>query len=169
MCNLYSITTNQDAISKLFAVTNDMSGNLPSMPGVFPDQEAPVVRSHDAQRELIRMRWDMPPPPTFGGPPITNIRNTTLQHWLVGSSPRTGSCACLKLFRIRARTKSCHECVCLELGLRSVCVRRNMNEFKGDRGPKSKPVPGPHLVFGFRTTDLTQSLRPSIPKPCRSF
>jgi putative SOS response-associated peptidase YedK len=24
--------------------------------------------------------------------------------------------------------------------------------FKGDRGPKSKPVPGPHLVYGFLTT-----------------
>jgi hypothetical protein len=25
-------------------------------------------------------------------------------------------------------------------------------EFKGDRGTKSKPVPGPHLVYGFLTT-----------------
>ena len=49
MCNLYSITTNQDAIRRLFAVTSDMAGNLPSMPGVFPDQEAPVVRNHDGQ------------------------------------------------------------------------------------------------------------------------
>jgi putative SOS response-associated peptidase YedK len=73
MCNLYSIATNQDAIRRLFAVTSDMSGNLPSMPGVFPDQEAPVVRSHDSQRELIKMRWGMPPPPKFGGPPVTNF------------------------------------------------------------------------------------------------
>jgi putative SOS response-associated peptidase YedK len=25
-------------------------------------------------------------------------------------------------------------------------------EFKGDRGSKSKPIPGPHLVYGFLTT-----------------
>jgi putative SOS response-associated peptidase YedK len=25
-------------------------------------------------------------------------------------------------------------------------------EFKGDRGTKSKPIPGPHLVYGFLTT-----------------
>ena len=25
-------------------------------------------------------------------------------------------------------------------------------EFKGDRGTKSKPVPGPHLVYSFMTT-----------------
>jgi putative SOS response-associated peptidase YedK len=23
----------------------------------------------------------MPPPPKFGGPPVTNIRNTTSPHW----------------------------------------------------------------------------------------
>ena len=27
------------------------------------------------------MRWGMPPPPTFGGPPVTNIRNTSSPHW----------------------------------------------------------------------------------------
>ena len=43
--------------------------------GVFPDQEAPVVRSHDSQRELIKMRWGMPPPPKFGWQRVTNIRN----------------------------------------------------------------------------------------------
>ena len=46
MCNLYSITTNQDAIRRLFGVTVDSTGNLPPMPGVFPDYEAPVVRNH---------------------------------------------------------------------------------------------------------------------------
>ena len=37
MCNLYSITTNQEAISALFRVINRYVGNLPPMPGVFPD------------------------------------------------------------------------------------------------------------------------------------
>ena len=27
------------------------------------------------------MRWRMPPPPRSGGPPVTNIRNTTSPHW----------------------------------------------------------------------------------------
>lgn len=45
MCNLYSITTDQGAIRRLFAVTSDVSGNLGSMPDVFPDQEVPVVRN----------------------------------------------------------------------------------------------------------------------------
>ena len=37
MCNLYSITTNQEAILRLFRVVNRYVGNLPPMPGVFPD------------------------------------------------------------------------------------------------------------------------------------
>jgi hypothetical protein len=37
MCNLYSITTNQAAISALFRVINRYIGNPAPMPGVFPD------------------------------------------------------------------------------------------------------------------------------------
>jgi putative SOS response-associated peptidase YedK len=76
MCNLYSITKNQDAIRRLFRVTRDSAGNLSPMPGVFPDYPAPVVRNTGTERELTLMRWGMPPPPKFGGPPVTNIRNT---------------------------------------------------------------------------------------------
>jgi putative SOS response-associated peptidase YedK len=81
MCNLYSITTNQAAIIALFRVMNRYVGNLPPMPGVFPDYPAPVVRSAAGERDLIMMRWGMPPPPRAGGFPVTNIRNTTSPHW----------------------------------------------------------------------------------------
>jgi hypothetical protein len=40
-----SITTNQAAIIALFRVVNRYVGNLPPMPGVFPDYPAPVVRN----------------------------------------------------------------------------------------------------------------------------
>ena len=81
MCNLYSITTNQAAIIALFRAVNHNVGNLPPMPGVFPDYPAPVVRNTDTGRELAMMRWGMPPPPRTGGPPVTNIRNTASPHW----------------------------------------------------------------------------------------
>ncbi len=63
MCNLYSITTNQAAIAALFRVMNRYVGNLPPMPGVFPDYPAPVVRNDDTLREMVMMRLGMPPPP----------------------------------------------------------------------------------------------------------
>jgi putative SOS response-associated peptidase YedK len=81
MCNLYSITTNQAVIIALFRVINRYVGNQPPMPGVFPDYPAPVVRNTDTGRELTMMRWGMPPPPRTGGPPVTNIRNTSSPHW----------------------------------------------------------------------------------------
>jgi putative SOS response-associated peptidase YedK len=52
MCNLYSITTNQAAIIALFRVINRYVGNLPPMPGVFPDYPAPATRSTDHGTEL---------------------------------------------------------------------------------------------------------------------
>ena len=58
--NLYSITTNQAAISALFRVVNRYVGNLAPMPGVFPDYKAPIVRNGAEGRELTTARWGMP-------------------------------------------------------------------------------------------------------------
>ena len=56
MFNLYSITTNQAAIAARFRVVNRYVGNLPPMPGVFPDYPAPVIRDAGAERELAMMQ-----------------------------------------------------------------------------------------------------------------
>jgi putative SOS response-associated peptidase YedK len=37
-------------------------------------------------------------------------------------------------------------------------------EFKGDHGTKSKPIPGPHLVYGFLTTAPNAVVEPIHPK-----
>lgn len=81
MCNLYSITTNQEAIRTLFRVVNRYVGNLAPMPGVFPGYPAPVVRTAGSELEMVLMRWGMPAPPRSGGTPVTNIRNTASPHW----------------------------------------------------------------------------------------
>jgi putative SOS response-associated peptidase YedK len=62
MCNLYSMTTNVEAIRRLFQIdpSNDKTGNLPSMPGIYPDYPAPIVRNGGAGRELAMARWGMP-------------------------------------------------------------------------------------------------------------
>ena len=45
MCNLYSETSNQDAIRDLVGAFEDRVGNLPLYRAIFPDKLAPVVRS----------------------------------------------------------------------------------------------------------------------------
>lgn len=56
MCNLYSITANQAAISALFRVVNRYVSNLDPMPGVVPDYKAPIVRTGAEGRELVTAR-----------------------------------------------------------------------------------------------------------------
>jgi putative SOS response-associated peptidase YedK len=82
MCNLYSMTKGQDALRKLFRVTEDRAGNLPSLPAIFPDQMAPIVRGEaEGRRVLEMMRWGFPPPPNVGSHPVTNVRNLASPYW----------------------------------------------------------------------------------------
>jgi putative SOS response-associated peptidase YedK len=61
MCNLYSMTKSQQAIRDLVSLWRDNTGNLPPLPGIFPDGLAPVVVAHeDGRREMRKMRWGMP-------------------------------------------------------------------------------------------------------------
>ena len=61
MCNLYSVTKGQAAIIALTRAMRDRTGNLPPLPGIFPDYLAPIVRNApDGVRELAMARWGMP-------------------------------------------------------------------------------------------------------------
>lgn len=86
MCNLYSMTSTQEAIRRMFRVEVDHTGNMPPLPGIYPDYAAPIVRTGDAGRELAMARWGMPTPQKFlagrkADPGVTNIRNTASSHW----------------------------------------------------------------------------------------
>ena len=86
MCNLYSITKGQQAIRELSRAMSDRTGNLPVLPGIFPDYRAPIVRNRDGGRELTMARWGMPSP-LFAlkgkktDPGVTNVRNVGSPHW----------------------------------------------------------------------------------------
>ena len=62
MCNLYSLTKGQQAIRELAGAMSDRTGNLPPLPGIFPDYSAPIVRNQPEGRELTMARWGMPSP-----------------------------------------------------------------------------------------------------------
>lgn len=86
MCNLYSHTKGQSAILAATRAMLDRTGNLPPMPGIFPDMPAPIVRVADGARELTTARWGMPSPQFVlkgrsTDPGVTNIRNTSSPHW----------------------------------------------------------------------------------------
>jgi putative SOS response-associated peptidase YedK len=103
------MTKNVDAIQRLFGALNSRVGNLPSMPGIFPDYPAPIVRNSADEREIVVARWGMPTSQVATmegakkraakleakGKPVdfkellrlepdsgvTNIRNTSSKHW----------------------------------------------------------------------------------------
>ncbi len=86
MCNLYAMASAQAAIREVVGAMTDQTGNLPTLPAIFPDQSAPVVRQGEEGRELVTMRWGMPSP-AFAlkkrktDPGVTNVRNLGSPHW----------------------------------------------------------------------------------------
>jgi putative SOS response-associated peptidase YedK len=81
MCNLYAYRTPQAEARRFLDIVADHSGNQPPLSAIFPDQLAPVVRAGaDGVREMLPMRWGLPPPQS-GQRPVTNIRNTLSAWW----------------------------------------------------------------------------------------
>ena len=63
MCNLYSHTSNAEAIRRMvgdFKRIHENIGNLEPQPGIFPDYPAPIVRNTPEGRELAKVRWGLP-------------------------------------------------------------------------------------------------------------
>ncbi len=94
MCNLYSLTKGQAAILEMTRAMVDRTGNLPPLPGIFPDYPAPIVRNGAEGRELGLARWGMPSP-AFAlkgrktDPGVTNVRNVSSPHWRRWLSPES--------------------------------------------------------------------------------
>jgi hypothetical protein len=127
----------------------------------------------DNGTELTKMRWGMPPPPRAGGYPVTNIRNTSSPHWRAWLSREN---RCLVPFNSfveyapepNPETKK-KDVVWFALNDdRPLAAFAGIwTEFKGGRGTKSKPVPGPHNVYGFLTTSPNAIVEPIHPKAAR--
>jgi putative SOS response-associated peptidase YedK len=177
MCNLYSLTKNQAAIRNLFKATRDSAGNLPSMPAIFPDNPAPVVRMYEGERELTMMRWGMPNPPQFGGY-NTNIRNTKSPHWRQWLKPEN---RCL----VPASSFSEYNDVANPKSLKNpdgtphaMAGKKDLVWFalsserpvfafagmwtlwNGKRGTKDNPIEGEHLAYAFLTIEPNAVVAP---------
>jgi putative SOS response-associated peptidase YedK len=86
VCNLYSITKGQQAIRQFTGAMHDRTGNMPPLPGIYPDYAAPIVRNTADGRELMMARWGMPSPlfalqAKKSDPGVTNVRNVASPHW----------------------------------------------------------------------------------------
>ena len=166
MCNLYSITRGEDAMRRLFALGRDLTGNLPPIPGVFPDSMAPIVhRAEDGERELAMYRWGMPGPPQFGGadhqhqehhePPLASLASAANRclvpvnsfcDWAPTKPKKTPTWFALDdsrpLFAFAGISTTWHD----------------------TRGTMKNPIEGEHQLYGFLTTDANGIVGPVHPK-----
>ena len=167
MCNLYSVTKGQQAIRELFRVGRDSTGNLPSLPGIFPDFLAPVVRTaRDGERHLQMMRWGFPPPPNLAKLPVTNVRNATSPYWRGWLKPEFRCLVPLTSFCEYADTKPKKTPTWFALGEdRPLAAFAGIwRPWTGARGTKSVPIEGEHLLFSFLTTDANEEVGAIHPK-----
>lgn len=77
----------QAAIREMVGLWKDETGNLPSLPGIFPNMQAPVVTEGEGGRVLSLRRWGMPSPAFYlrkrnYDKGITNVRTTGSRHWV---------------------------------------------------------------------------------------
>lgn len=169
MCNLYSLTKGQQAVRELAKAMRDLTGNLPPLPAIFPNRIAPIVRhGQGGVRELLMARWGFPPPNIPGSKPrnpyLTNVRNTDSRYWRAYLKETVNRC--LVPVTSFAEPDNNH-------GPRSIWTwfaqddsRPLMffagiwREWEGDRGTKTVPDVGKHLVFSFLTTDASPDVAP---------
>ncbi len=167
MCNLYSVTKGQQAIREFTQAALDTTGNLPSMPAIFPDGMAPVVRNtSDGGRELTMMRWGMPGPPQFAGAPITNIRNTASPHWRRWLGPANRCLVPATSFSEWEDTKPKKTPVwfALDESRPLFAFAGIWTTWHGRRGTKADPVEGEHKLYGFLTTEANSVVGAIHPK-----
>jgi len=87
MCNLYSVTTNREAIRRISQALNDSIGNLPELPGIYPDYLAPIVKLDQlGRREIVLARWGLAslkdsPATEKPNRGTTNVRHPWFDDW----------------------------------------------------------------------------------------
>ena len=168
MCNLYNVTTTQEAIRQIARVARDRAGNLEPSLNVYPNYDAPVVRlDGEGERELVRLRWGMPTPPAFvkgkADRGVTNIRNVGSPHWRRWLGPESRCLVPMTRFAEPSPTKDANgktPNVWFELaGEEKLCCFAGLwTPWHGVR--KVKDGPGDFELFGFLTTTPNAVVEP---------
>jgi putative SOS response-associated peptidase YedK len=162
MCNLYAMKKSQEELRALRQALQDRTGNLPPLPGIYPDQIAPVIRNHGRAEEMVMLRWGFPPPPNVGGRPITNVRNTASNFWLRWLRKPEHRC-------LVPATSFCEWTDSAPKTTKWFALADDRPlfyfagiwcEWTGTRGTKKDPVEGKHLLYSFLTTDANDDVAP---------
>lgn len=144
----------------------DHTGNLPPLPGIFPDQQAPIVCNGAGGRELTMMRWSFPSPPGVpGSRPVTNVRNTGSSYWRAWMKPAFRCLVPATAFCEYARSKpAVPHWFALDEGRPLFAFAGLWRPWTGTRGIKADPIEGEHKLFAFLTCEPNAIVGPIHPK-----
>jgi putative SOS response-associated peptidase YedK len=170
MCNLYSLVTPQAEIRASFGVSTDRTGNLPAMPGIFPDQRAPIVRvGEDGARVMEMFRWGIPGPKQFGEHPVTNVRNVKSPHWRPWLKPQFRCLVPVSSFSEYADTKPKKTPTWFALNedrplFAFAGIWRPWTGVRGTKAENPDRVEAEHHLFSFLTCEPNGVVGPIHPK-----
>jgi putative SOS response-associated peptidase YedK len=169
MCNLYSLVTSQAEIRKAFGADEDRAGNLPRLPGIFPDQMAPIVRIEEGRRALEMLRWGIPGPKQYGEHPVTNVRNVKSPHWRPWLKPEYRCLVPVSSFSEYADTKPKKTPTWFALDddrplFAFAGIWRPWTGVRGTKAENPDREEAEHRLFSFLTCDANGIVGPVHPK-----
>lgn len=171
MCNLYNVTTTQQAIIQWSRAFRDQAGNMKPSLDIYPNYPAPVVRNApDGARELAMLQWGMPTPSAYvkgADRGITNIRNVTSPHWRRWLAPENRCVVPFTSFaepsHIRDENgKTPNVWFAMDSGRPLAFFAGIWTMWSGVR--KVKDGPGVFEIYGFLTTTPNAVVAPIHPK-----
>ncbi len=107
------------------------------------------------------MRWGFPPPPSAShGRVVTNLRNTDSPFWRPWLVPAQRCLVPFTTFAEYTDSSPRREAWFALAGDRNACFAGIWRPWRGDRGTKSAPVSGDHLVFAILTCAPNNDVKP---------
>ncbi|RYE63748.1 MAG: SOS response-associated peptidase [Rhizobiaceae bacterium] len=152
MCNLYNVTTNQQAIRDFISISRFREGNLAPSISVHPDRDGPIIRMDtEGERELTMSTWGMPTPEVhLDGKPDSLVPATAFSEYEQTADPTTGKKP-LRWFVVGE-----DQPLFMLAGIHTKWI--------GARGPIKAPREGEHDLYAFLTTDANEIVKPIHPK-----
>jgi putative SOS response-associated peptidase YedK len=133
---------------------------------VFPDREGLVIRAGVGEPVVEAMRWGFPPPPNAGAYYVTNVRNVASGFWKPWLKVEQRCIVPVAQFAEPdpEKPKPRAERWFARSDGAPMFFAGIWRDWPGDRGPKSKPMAGPHRIFAFLTCAPNGVVAPIHPK-----
>jgi len=164
MCNHYRNAILKGAIVPGWSIDQFSEIRIPvrfdnMAPDVYPDREGLVVRLEAGAPVVEAMRWGFPPPKPASYY-VTNVRNVASPYWRPWLKPEWRCLVPATSFAEYGPESPKREYWFVRADGAPFFFAGIWRTWEGERGPKSKPVAGPHRIFSFLTCEPNSVVEP---------